>query len=486
MLDTIRHFDQKALRETTVRAAIAPYEQPASEEAEGSYAKDPTTGRWVRRRPNGSAVATETMKGVTASGMHGRCFGPLRQERASWAAPRCILRDDNEARPGYNSCSKSEFLDQEATLKLKVRALASLIRRSTRTVVFAGAGLSTSAGIRDYASEPGERDLPGLSKLRAEIEGRYGRGDTPTAYRSPLCAQPSLGHRVLVGLHRANLLHRLIQQNHDALPQKAGMPQEALNEIHGAIHSPDNPVVPMSGELRADLFADLLECERTADLAIAVGTSLCGMNADRVVLGPAQRASQGAQGEGGALGAVVIGLQRTVVDEEATLRIFAPLDLVLGMLAIEMGLDVPRKRPEGTFFTPPALASTAEDDPERYLFRGVPYDTAGRRATDGTTTDLDLRDGARLVITTGRFGGAQGEVDGYDREGNPRCRFVVKVKKFRAPQAMLLGTWWLQAAADGTVEQLPVVNPPSEGDTSEATRLLSEAIAAAGPAGDSA
>ena len=59
-----------------------------------------------------------------------------------------------------------------------------------------------------------------------------------------------LGHRVLVGLHRANYLHRLIQQNHDSLPQKAGLPQEALNEIHGAIHAPDNPVVPIGRHVR--------------------------------------------------------------------------------------------------------------------------------------------------------------------------------------------------------------------------------------------
>ena len=39
----------------------------------------------------------------------------------------------------------------------------------------------------------------------------------------------------------------------------------------------------MSGQLRSDLFADLLAWEDRADLCLAVGTSLSGMNADRLV-----------------------------------------------------------------------------------------------------------------------------------------------------------------------------------------------------------
>ena len=51
------------------------------------------------------------------------------------------------------------------------------------------------------------------------------------------------------------------------------MPQQLVNEIHGAIQDPSNPVVPMSGNLRSDYFADLLDCEARADLTIAVGTT---------------------------------------------------------------------------------------------------------------------------------------------------------------------------------------------------------------------
>ena len=50
-----------------------------------------------------------------------------------------------------------------------------------------------------------------------------------------------------------------VQQNHDGLPQKAGYPQQHLNEIHGAWFDPSNPVVPMSGTLREDLMTWLLD-----------------------------------------------------------------------------------------------------------------------------------------------------------------------------------------------------------------------------------
>ena len=67
------------------------------------------------------------------------------------------------------------------------------------------------------------------------------------------------------------------------------------------------------------------------------------------------------------------------------------------------------------------------------------------------------------------------QVDGYDREGNPRCRFQVRLKRsgtFKASHPMLLGTWWLQAAVDAAVPLLPVVNEPAASDDSEAASRI--------------
>jgi len=380
---------------------------------------------------------------------HGRCYG-FEDERAAWGEPELAAGSQAEARPGYDTMTASEYVDLEEVFRAKVRALARLLRGARHCVVYSGAGLSTAAGIDDYAtrSEASVSGGPGLPGLP---------GAAPSAFRSPFCAQPTLAHRALVALHRAGRVRHWVNQNHDGLPQKAGLPQECINEIHGAWHAPDNPVVPMTGELRTDLLSELREQQDRADLVIAFGTSLCGMNADSLV-------------QAGKLGAVIVGLQRTAHDEEATLRLFGRCDDVCAALAAELALEVPPAWPDGEFFVPPALVGRGEDD---LAFEGVPYDAAGERS-EQVKSCLDLRDGAELVITGGMHPGALGELDGRDREGNFRCRFRLKPKsgKLRAPVAMLLGRWWVQAAVDGTVPRLPVVNPPPEEPEDEAGKRL--------------
>lgn len=438
----------------------------------------------VMLNKHGSAGAMLPGSGVclqaSPAECHGCCYG-FSGERDTWAAPRLVVHSDAEARPGYDSMSASEYADTNEVLRAKVRALAGFVRRSKFCVIYSGAGLSTDAGIGDYASQA-EGSVSGVAvpsrpSMLAEIRSRNGETSGPSssassnALRSPLCAQPTLAHRVLVGMHKAGYIRRWVNQNHDGLPQKAGLPQEAINEIHGAWHAPDNPVVPMSGSLRDDLFSDLLECERNSDLTIAVGTSLCGMNADRVVTESAARA---ASGDSGQLGSVVIGLQRTVLDSGTTLRIFARCNDVFALLADELAVQVAPALPDGEFFVPPVLVGRCEDD---YLFADLPYDEAGKRSTEVKMT-LDLRDDARLVIPSGMHAGAVGVIDGFDREGNVRCRFKLKPKKgnLRAPVMLLLGRWWVQAAADSTVPMLPVVNEPAEDASSPAAKSILELV----------
>lgn len=383
-------------------------------------------------------IPTATSVPPEAARWHGRCYG-FEEQRASWALPDMTMQSETEARPGYNSMSSSEYADVAEVLEAKLDILAQAWRAARHPIVYSGAGLSTAAGICDYASTQAETGIASM----------------PAAFRSPFCAQPTHSHHVLVEMHRQGMIHRWVNQNHDGLPQKAGLPQEVMNEIHGAWHAPDNPVVPMNGNLRDDLFEDLLDCERKADLVVAVGTSLCGMNADRLVSATAERAAQKV-----GFGPVVIGLQQTVLDEFATLRIFGRCDRVFSLLATRLDVQVANPPFEGGFFMPPALAGLAEDD---YVFTGLPYDAAGELCP-GAESTLDLREDARVVITRGMHAGATGEVVGFDREGNVKCRFVLKPArgKLRAPVPMLIGRWWVQAALDGTVPGLPAMNEPPE------------------------
>lgn len=92
-----------------------------------------------------------------------------------------------------------------------------------------------------------------------------------------------------------------------SLPQKAGFPQEKMNEIHGAWFDPSNPVVQFDESLRSDLFQWMVEWEKKADLCLCLGTSLSGMNADRMVATPGQKSLRGK-----ALGSVIINLQQVI------------------------------------------------------------------------------------------------------------------------------------------------------------------------------
>ena len=77
-------------------------------------------------------------------------------ERATWKPPLLAVSSAAEARPGYNTMTASEFVEEEVVLRAKVRRLAALLRGAKRPVFYCGAGLSTSAGISDYASQKGE------------------------------------------------------------------------------------------------------------------------------------------------------------------------------------------------------------------------------------------------------------------------------------------------------------------------------------------
>jgi hypothetical protein len=180
-----------------------------------------------------------------------------------WQQPTKVVDCDLDARPGYASVQAHEYEDDPIVLRQKVQFLAYLLTQSRNCIIYTGAGISTASGIGDYATK---------SKTKFSNQ----------KLKSHLLARPTLAHRVLVAMYHQGLVKRWVQQNHDGLPQKAGFPQHAINEIHGAWYDPTNPVVPMTGELRNDLQQDMYACEENSDLTIAIGTSMCGMNADRV------------------------------------------------------------------------------------------------------------------------------------------------------------------------------------------------------------
>jgi len=292
---------------------------------------------------------------------------------------------------------------------------------------------------------------------------------------------------------------RWIQQNHDGLPQKAGLPQHALNEIHGAWFDPSNPVVKMQGELRSDLFSDMLEWEDKTDLCLAIGTSLAGMNADRVAMTVANRAAAGGVTSNGsvALGTVIISLQQTQMDSKATLRIFARIDDVMKAVVAELGI-VPSVPPDylADPRTVPVVgagkhlidyrSALGEDGEEADVFR-IPYSGDGERldkldvVAPESLAVLDLREGAVVQIVSGPYAGDQGEVVGRSRSGHYQIRFLHTLTKrdgctWKAPMTHTMGAWLIAEATLGLLERFPIA-PVSAGEVKMAEDLVQERTA---------
>eukprot|EP00300_Choanocystis_sp_HF-7_P018550 c20072_g1_i1.p1 GENE.c20072_g1_i1~~c20072_g1_i1.p1 ORF type:complete len:560 (+),score=127.86 c20072_g1_i1:127-1806(+) len=349
---------------------------------------------------------------------------------AQWPLPKRVVECDVDARPNYHTKKAHEYLDEPEVLQDKVKMVAEMVRASKLCVAYTGAGISTAAGVSDYATQAPNS----LAKTKSKSNSKL----------SPLDARPTLAHRVLVTMHEQGYLKHWIQQNHDGLPQKAGYPQECINEIHGAWFDPSNPVVPMSGSLRQDLLTDLFDWEDKTDLCIALGSSLCGMNADRMVDSPARRARKG-----NGFGVVIVSLQQTQYDALASVRIFAKIDDVMRLLAQQ--LDLPLPTSDSVYFP----LSVPEADLNSNVFHNLPYDENGK-LDRSCQMSLDLRVGSKIRLINqptwdSNTLGNTGVVVKVTDEGH----FVIDIG---GAQRRLFGCWWLEAAVLGKVPFLPLVN----------------------------
>jgi len=73
--------------------------------------------------------------------------------------------------------------------------------------------------------------------------------------------------------------------------------------------------------------------EKEVDLSLVLGTSLSGMNADRMASTPAKRMLRKQ-----ALGTVLVNLQQTWMDDICAIRVWAKLDVAFKILADKLGL----------------------------------------------------------------------------------------------------------------------------------------------------
>jgi len=360
---------------------------------------------------------------------HGRLFAEKEEvspPKVVWESSSTPRDDHDEDTPDW--LTASEYNDVDSVMEEKIDCLANLLRYSRKTVIYSGAGISVAAGIGQAARAGGRR-----------------RRKPPAWMTSTTAAKPTFTHHALTALMEHGYMNNgsWVQQNHDGLPQKAGYPQEKINEIHGSWFDPSNPVILYSGSLRTKEYEWMVDDADTADLVLVVGTSLSGLNADQVAIKAAERSLTSTS-----LGMVMINLQQTPQDGKASLRIFGESDIVLKQVLSKLNIST----------------TITTEQPKSYPTSHkkvlIPYDKNGHKTTTSMMW-LDLTKSIKIVnhnikgakqpsqrhITT-----AIGEVIQW----NDDCMAIeLRIQK---SSKMLLGYWWLEAAMEGRVSSIPIVN----------------------------
>jgi len=119
--------------------------------------------------------------------------------------------------------------------------IAGLIAKSSKLVIFTGAGISTESGIPDFRSPGGIWDrfdpddfyydkFVTSSQSRQKLWQIFGGGLLTDK------AVPNAAHIAIAELYRLGKLDCVITQNIDNLHQKAGVPDDKVFELHGNMH----------------------------------------------------------------------------------------------------------------------------------------------------------------------------------------------------------------------------------------------------------
>lgn len=133
-----------------------------------------------------------------------------------------------------------QVFDKFDAVKAKVKCLADWLRQFDGScVVHVGAGISTSAGIRDFRGKRGV-----WTELLKSQQRSSSSGDTETLRKEEIKvetstvkpfedAAPTFSHLVLKSLCELGFVRHIISQNVDGLFLKSNLKRSFISELHG-------------------------------------------------------------------------------------------------------------------------------------------------------------------------------------------------------------------------------------------------------------
>ena len=118
-----------------------------------------------------------------------------------------------------------------------VAPAADLLADCRRILVFTGAGISTESGIPDFRGPRGiwrKADPEDYNYRRYLTDSAFRQESWRRRFESPFrSAKPNSAHEAVTRLWHSGLLIGCVTQNIDGLHEAAGLPQDALAELHG-------------------------------------------------------------------------------------------------------------------------------------------------------------------------------------------------------------------------------------------------------------
>ncbi|XP_052789745.1 uncharacterized protein LOC128224107 [Mya arenaria] len=269
----------------------------------------------------------------------------------------------NRERRQISEQRSQETEDSDDALQQKCEQLADILRKSKKTVIYTGAGISTAASIPDYRGPQGVWTL----LKRGESIDPQDLSD----------AEPTLTHMCITQLHKQGHVKHVVSQNCDGLHVRSGLPRQVLSEVHGNMfieichsckphreyfrlfdttestgvrrHRTGRKCHKCGGELRDTIvhfgekggikspyrWKEAVKAANRSDVILCLGTSLKILKKYACLWCPEKTRHQRPK-------LVIVNLQWTPKDDQATIKINGRCDVVMHQVMQALEYEVPK------------------------------------------------------------------------------------------------------------------------------------------------